>query len=76
MFTQMKDCGISSFKFKDPQVHLLTPDSAAIVYRVDVNAMCANQKISANLLASSVWVKRDGKWLNEIHTETPAAARK
>jgi hypothetical protein len=76
MFAQMKNCGISSFKFKDPQVHLLTSDSAAIVYRVDVNAMCGGHKISVDLLASSVWVKRSGKWLTEIHTETPTAAQK
>jgi hypothetical protein len=76
MFAQMKNCGISSFKFKDPQVHLLTSDSAAIVYRVDVNAICGGHKISVDLLASSVWVKRGGKWLTEIHTETPAAAQK
>ncbi|MBB6142155.1 hypothetical protein HNQ77_000093 [Silvibacterium bohemicum] len=72
MFAQMKNCGISYFKFKDPQVHLLTPNSAAIVYGVDATAMCGDQKISADLLASSVWVKRNGKWLTEIHTETPA----
>jgi hypothetical protein len=76
MFAQMKNCGISSFKFKDPQVHLLTSDSAAIVYRVDVNAMCADHKISVDLAASSVWVKRGGKWRTEIHTETPAPAQK
>ena len=76
MFAQMKNCGISSFKLKDPQVHLLASDSAAIVYRVDVNAMCGDHKISVDLAASSVWVKRGGKWLTEIHTETPAAPQK
>ena len=76
MFAQMKNCGISSFKLKGPQVHLLASDSAAIVYRVDVNAMCGDHKISVDLAASSVWVKRGGKWLTEIHTETPAAPQK
>ena len=76
MFAQMKNCGISSFKFKDPQVHLLTSDSAAIVYRVEVNAICADNKISVDLAASSVWVKRGGEWLAEIHTETPVAPQK
>jgi hypothetical protein len=38
--------------------------------------MCGDHKISVDLAASSVWVKRGGKWLTEIHTETPAVPQK
>jgi Domain of unknown function (DUF4440) len=75
-FEQMKYCGISSFKILDPQVRLLSRRSAAITYRVDVNAHCGEQQISEELFASSVWIKRGKQWLTEVHTETVAAAKK
>jgi hypothetical protein len=75
-FEQMKYCGISSFKILDPQVWLLSRRSAAITYRVDVKAHCGEQKISEELFASSVWIKRGKQWLTEVHTETAAAAKK
>jgi hypothetical protein len=28
------------------------------------------QNISAETLSSTVWVKRNGKWLAQLHTET------
>ena len=76
MFAQTKDCGISALKFEDLQVHSLTSKSAAIFYRVLLDAACGDQKVSEDLLETSVWVKRGGKWLTELHTETPVAAQK
>jgi hypothetical protein len=75
-FEQMKYCGISSFKLLDPQVRLLSSHSAAITYRASVNAHCAEQQISEELFASSVWIKHGKQWLTEVHTETVAAAKK
>lgn len=77
MFGQMKDCGISSFAIKDPQVEVLSSRSVvAIVYRIDVNAHCGPRQIAEQVLASSIWVKHGKKWLTQIHTETVASAVK
>lgn len=75
-FEQMKDCGISSFKLLDSQVKLLSSQSVAIVYSVEVHAHCGGQQISEELIASSIWVKHGNQWLTELHTETVAAPKK
>jgi hypothetical protein len=75
-FEQMKDCGISSFKLLDSQVKLLSSQSVAIVYSVDVHAHCGGQQISEELIASSIWVKHGNQWLTELHTETVAVPKK
>jgi hypothetical protein len=75
-FEHMKSCGISTFKIVDPQIRLLSPNSVAIVYRVDVSAHCGEQAISEELSASSLWIRHGKQWLTELHTETVASATK
>jgi hypothetical protein len=76
MIEQMKDCGISSFKFRNLQTRVLASHVVATIYYVDVNAHCGAQQISEQVLASSLWVKHGRKWLTELHTETMVPAKR
>ncbi len=67
---QLNHLTFSGFKIQDPQVRRLSPNSALIVARVRFEAKAGPQDISSETLTSTVWVKRDGKWLAQLHTET------
>jgi Domain of unknown function (DUF4440) len=63
----------SSIEITSPQVRKLSSISAVIVARVLIEATAGRTELSTETLTSSVWVKRDGKWLAQLHTSTPAA---
>lgn len=67
---QLKGLTFSSYKIQDPQVRKLSSNSAVIVARVKFEGTAGGQKMSGETLTSTVWVKRDGKWLAQTHTET------
>ena len=67
---QLKALTFSSYKIQDPQVRKLSSNSAVIVARVQFEGTAGGQKMSGETLTSTVWVKRGGKWLAQIHTET------
>jgi ketosteroid isomerase-like protein len=67
---ELKRLTFSSFQILDPHVRSLSRDSAFIVARVRYEGTFDGQNISAETLSSTVWVKRNGKWLAQLHTET------
>lgn len=63
----------SSIEIKEPRVKQLSPTSAVIVARVLIEASAGGRNLSTDNLTSTVWVKRDGRWLAQLHTSTKAA---
>jgi hypothetical protein len=63
----------SSIQIKNPQVRKLSPTSALIVARVLIEAAAGGQNLSTEILTSTVWVKKDGKWLAQLHTSIKVA---
>jgi len=66
-------CDVRSYSLSDWQVHEVTPDTVIVTYKAKQDATCQGNKVPADVLASSVYVKKDGKWLAASHFETPAA---
>lgn len=64
-------CDVRSFSFSDWQVHQLSSDTVLVTYKAKQDATCGGAKIPSNVVASSVYVKKDGKWLAASHQETP-----
>ena len=62
----VKDYALDNFKAMkiDSNVTVLT-------YKATVHATCGGQAAPENVLASSVWVNRGGKWVASFHQETP-----
>ena len=60
----------SSIQIKNSQVRKLSPTSALIVARVLIEAAAGGQNLSTETLTSTVWVKQDGKWLAQLHTQS------
>jgi hypothetical protein len=65
----------SSIEITDPQVKMLSSTSAVIVARVLIKAASGDRDLSNETLTSTVWVKRDNKWLAQLHTSTAVAQR-
>lgn len=74
----LKECKLTSYDLRDLQVRILTPDSALTAYHVVNTFECgtAAKPVSRSLdnNSTTVWVRQpgSGRWLAQVHTETPA----
>ncbi len=66
------DCDIKSYSLDNFRFIMLDKNSALITFTGMQDGVCSGKTIPANVRASSVYVKRGGKWLNAFYTETPA----
>jgi hypothetical protein len=69
----ISSCKLSRFSFVYPKGRMVTPDLVVLTYNGIRDATCGSGHLPADFNASSVWVRRDGQWLLELHTETPNA---
>jgi len=65
-------CKASSFSLSDFAYSWLSADSVIVTYKAMQEGRCNGKKLPAIVNASSVWVKRNGKWMNPFHQESPA----
>jgi uncharacterized protein (TIGR02246 family) len=61
-----------AFDPKTMQVRFITDDIAIIAYAVDETVLMDGKSLRLNANDSSVWIRRDGKWLCALHTESVA----
>jgi hypothetical protein len=52
-------------------VHRISDEVAMLNYKVAARGIYRGEKFESANLASSVWSKRTGKWLNVFFQETP-----
>jgi uncharacterized protein (TIGR02246 family) len=64
-------CDVRDFSFSDWQVHEISTDTLIVTYKAKQDATCGGTKLPAEVAASSVYVRKDGKWLAASHQETP-----
>jgi hypothetical protein len=72
-------CDQRNYSFDHLQVLDSGPDSGVVLVHVKTDTVCDGEKTAPAFYAASTWVKRSGKWLLLVHTETddppPAPAR-
>jgi hypothetical protein len=56
----------------DVQVRVLGDDTAILAYKVHEELMVDGEQISFDAADTSTWVRRDGRWLCAMHTESLA----
>jgi hypothetical protein len=64
-------CTLTNFKFSNHQLRVISPDAVIIAYNAFSEITCDQTRLSGNYNATTTWVRRDGKWFAQIHTETP-----
>lgn len=65
-------CEVKSYDFHDIKLRHLAKDVAILSYTATQDASCEGNQMPAKVYATSVYVKKDGKWLAANYQETPA----
>lgn len=65
------DCEVKSYSLDNFKFVTLQKDSVLMTYTAKQDGVCSGKTIPANVRASVVYVKRDGKWLEALYMETP-----
>jgi ketosteroid isomerase-like protein len=60
-----------SYALSNMQVLRPTDDVAILTYEVDQTTKEKDREVRMRVSDSSTWVRRDGRWLCAIHTESP-----
>jgi uncharacterized protein (TIGR02246 family) len=60
------------FELKDAQVRLVGDDVAIVAYQVHEELTVDGKPVTLDATDSSVWVRRDGRWLCAHHSESIA----
>ena len=71
LMANLNACTIVSFKLRSHQTRMLSADSAVIAYTGSSEIACGESHIASSYNATTTWVRRDGKWLVQLHTESP-----
>jgi len=70
------DCTVSRYSLDNTKVTMLSKDVALLTYRYAHDVVCGGNPEASPLWASTIYVKRGGKWLIAFHQEIPAAQTK
>jgi uncharacterized protein (TIGR02246 family) len=70
------NCTVSTYALDNTKVTMLSKDVALLTYRYSHDAVCGGNPEASPLWASTMYVKRGGKWLIAFHQEIPAAQGK
>jgi ketosteroid isomerase-like protein len=57
-------------RLSDVQVHALEDDVAIVAYNVHEELTVEGKPVSLDATDTSTWVRRDGRWLCAVHTES------
>jgi len=63
-------CDLSAF-----DVRFVAPDAALVTYHVTAAGLDHGKALQLDSYASSLWMRREGKWTNVFYQATPAAKR-
>ena len=69
----VKACKVESYTLRNPRVIPIDASSAILLYEAEQHATCGGAKVQPFMRGSSVYVNRQGKWLNVYRSEVPPA---
>ena len=64
-------CTLKAFELHDASLQHLTPDVVVLFYQVSQDETCSGTPMPAKLWNSSIYVLRDGAWMNTTYQDTP-----
>ncbi len=67
------DCDVKSYSLDNFKFVMLSKDVALLNYTAMQDGVCGGKVQPSTVRASSVYVRRGGKWLNAFYTEIPTA---
>lgn len=70
------NCTVNSYALDKTKVTMLSKEVALLTYKYTYDIVCGGKPEAGPLLASTLYVKRGGKWLIAFHQEiTPAQSK-
>lgn len=63
---------VTSFTLSEARVRMVGPDAALLSYRADYEGSLIGGS-KGRVYISSLWERRDGRWINTFSQDTPAA---
>jgi hypothetical protein len=63
---------LKDFSLGEPQVRMISDDVAIVAYKVKESLSVEGEPVTLEAADASVWVRRDGRWLCAMHTESPS----
>jgi uncharacterized protein (TIGR02246 family) len=63
---------LHDFELKEIQVRQLSDDVAILAYKVHETLTVGGKPVTLDAADASAWVRRDGRWLCALHTESIA----
>jgi hypothetical protein len=62
---------LKDFKIDDDmKVKMLNPNTAIVAYKVHEDLVVDGQRVSLDAADASTWIRREGKWVCALHTES------
>ncbi len=61
---------LEAFELRDAEVRMLRDDVAIVAYEVRERLVIDGKPVTFDAADSSTWVRRDGKWVCALHTES------
>jgi len=68
-----KACNVRSYALGDMAFTRLAADTAVLVYRAAQDTMCGTANVPSPVWATSVYVRRGGRWRNAVYEQRRAA---
>ena len=65
-------CVVQSYSLDRLSVTRVASESLLVTYRAEQNTICGSARVPSPVWATSLYVKRSGKWLNVLYQHTPA----
>lgn len=63
-------CTVVQYAVSDFALTVFSPTTALLTYKADQNTTCGGTKVPTPVWASSLFVKRDGHWVNALYSHT------
>ena len=64
-------CEVKTSSLEEPEMVVVDPDTAVIVYKSNFDGTCNGQKQPSPMRAASVYTRSGDKWVGAFHGETP-----
>jgi len=65
-------CVVSRYSLSPLSLTAVASDSVLVTYRAEQDTLCGTAKVPSPVWATSLYVKRGGRWLNVLYQHTPA----
>jgi len=65
-------CTVKSYSVDRFSLTRFGPDTALLTYRAEQDTTCGTAKVPSPVWATSLFVRRDGRWQNALYVHSPA----